>query len=65
MFGQAKIRYHVVKPGETLATISKDYYGDEKYLAAIYQANRQYIDNMNQIFPLQKLAIPYLTIHRD
>lgn len=61
----SQIRYHTVKQGETLATISKDYYGDEKYLAAIYQANRQYIDNMNQIFAGQMLAIPYLTIHRN
>lgn len=54
------IRYHTVKYGDTLASIAKRYYGSEDLFAVVYNANKHYIANMNQLTPLQKLAIPHL-----
>lgn len=56
------IRYHRVQPGETLATLSKLYYGTPYNVGVIYQHNRHYIKNPNVIYPGQKLCIPYLNV---
>ena len=48
--------------GETLATLSKLYYGTPENVGVIYNHNRSYIKNPNVIYPGQRLCIPYLSI---
>ena len=55
------IRYYRVKRGETLSSISKMFYGDEKFAMTIFQSNRHYITNPNEIYSGQQLAIPFVT----
>lgn len=55
------IRYHQVQYGETLGTLSKLYYGTIDGVPVIFNHNRAYIPNPNQIYPGQKLCIPYLS----
>lgn len=55
------ICYYRVKRGETLSSISKMFYGDEKYAMAIFQSNRHYITNPNEIYSGQQLAIPFIS----
>ena len=54
------IRYHRVKRGETLSSISNLYYKTDEYALVIFQHNRAYIYNPNEIYSGQQLAIPYL-----
>jgi nucleoid-associated protein YgaU len=51
-------RTHIVRKGETLQTIAKEYYGDEKYWNNIYQANKDDIGRGGVLTPNQVLAIP-------
>jgi len=57
-----KPRYHVVKNGENLYTISEQYFGQGNQTAgtkAIQQANPEKIKDINTIFPGWRLRIPY------
>jgi LysM repeat protein len=49
---------YTVQAGDTLYGIAQQYYGDGKYWAGLYQANRSTISNPNQIDVGQVLAIP-------
>lgn len=53
------IRYHTVRPGETLEGLAKKYYGDRKLAMFIYKHNEQYIRDPNVIYPGQKIIIPH------
>lgn len=56
------MRVHVVEWGETLGSLVKRYYGiapNAHMVGYIWQHNRQQIDNPNQIYPGQRLMIPY------
>ena len=49
------MKQHVVRPGETLASIAKTYYGTESAAMYIWKHNRHEIPNPNDIpigFPL-------------
>ena len=55
-------RYHVVQKGESLYTISEQYYGQgnqTKGTKAIQQANPERIKDINTIHPGWRLRIPY------
>ena len=57
-----KPRYHVVKNGENLYTISEQYFGQGNQTAgtkAIQQANPEKIKDIDTIFPDWRLRIPY------
>jgi nucleoid-associated protein YgaU len=57
-------RTHRVQYGDTLASLAKLYYGDETLYAYIYQHNRHYIAQMNQLSPGQVLTIPFLPVRK-
>ena len=47
---------YVIKPGDTLANICKQYYGSIKQLAQLCEANN--ISDANKIMPGQKIVLP-------
>lgn len=49
---------HTVQPGETLASIAKLYFGSASRDKAIFAANRDRLNEPEQIFPGQQLVIP-------
>ncbi|MCF7568065.1 LysM peptidoglycan-binding domain-containing protein [Sabulilitoribacter arenilitoris] len=51
---------HVVKPGETLGKIAKQYYGDVMKYKNIFAANSDILKNPDLIHPNQELIIPNL-----
>jgi LysM repeat protein len=53
-----KGRYYVVKKGDTLAAISRRFYGDTKFWKSIHNANQRAISNPNALEPGVNLRIP-------
>lgn len=51
-------RTYTVKSGDSLSAIAKREYGDASEWRAIYEANRDQIDNPDLIQPGQELKIP-------
>jgi len=51
-------QYYVIKSGDTLSAIAKQFYGDPNKYQAIFDANREAIKDTNLIFPGQKIRIP-------
>ena len=51
---------HVVKSGETLGKIAKQYYGDPMKYKNIFAANSDILKNPDLIYPEQELIIPNL-----
>jgi len=51
---------HVVKSGESLSKIAKQYYGDPMKYKAIFEANTGILKNPDVIHPDQELIIPNL-----
>ena len=51
-------RRHVVREGESLASIARDYYGDDERAQAIYAANRDQIRDPEHLRPGQTLILP-------
>jgi len=49
---------YVVKPGDSLSKIAKQYYGDASLYDKIFQANRDVLKDPNKIQVGQKLRIP-------
>lgn len=54
----AEGKLHVVRPGESLATIARDELGDVALWELIYRANRDRIKDPTRIYPGQTLTIP-------
>jgi nucleoid-associated protein YgaU len=52
--------HHTVKSGESLSKIAKHYYGNPMKYTAIFNANRNILDNPDLIHPGQDLVIPNL-----
>jgi len=50
--------YHTVKPGETLASIAKRHLGSAARELDIFEANRDRMNDPEQICPGQQLLIP-------
>jgi nucleoid-associated protein YgaU len=55
--GQSQRRY-VVRPGDTLSRISKEFYGDPNQYMRIFEANRNILKDPNRISAGQELVIP-------
>jgi len=51
-------KFHIVRRGETLSTISAKYYGSENKWQKILDANRSQIKDANRLQPGTKLIIP-------
>jgi nucleoid-associated protein YgaU len=51
--------YHTVGPGETLASIAERYLGSTSREMAIFEANRDRMNDPDQILPGQQLLIPW------
>jgi nucleoid-associated protein YgaU len=51
-------QYYVIKSGDTLSAIAKQFYGDANKYQKIFEANREVIRDANLIFPGQKIRIP-------
>ena len=51
-------QYYVIKSGDTLSAIAKQFYGDANKYNQIFEANREVIKDPNLIFPGQKIRIP-------
>lgn len=51
--------YHTVRPGETLASIAERYLGHASKEMAIFEANRDRMNDPDQIMPGQQLLIPW------
>jgi hypothetical protein len=51
-------QYYIIKSGDTLSAIAKQFYGDANKYPRIFQANREVIKDANLIFPGQKIRIP-------
>jgi LysM repeat protein len=51
-------RFYTVRPGDTLSTISREFYGDATQHTKILDANRGVLNDPNQISPGQELVIP-------
>lgn len=49
---------YTVQPGDTLIGISHKVYGDRRYWRAIFEANRDLLDDPGHIYPGQVLRIP-------
>jgi phospholipase/lecithinase/hemolysin len=62
-----EISSYIVKPGDNLWKISKEYYGEQtnakimQLSQAIYQANRDQIQNPNLIYPNQTIKLPTMS----
>ena len=51
-------RTYVVKSGDTLSKISKEFYGDANKYMDIFNANKDQLSDPNKIKPGQELKIP-------
>jgi len=54
----AKVEYYIIKKGDTLSAIAKQFYGKANDYPRIFEANREVIKDANLIFPGQKIRIP-------
>jgi nucleoid-associated protein YgaU len=55
---KAKVDYYVIKSGDTLSKLAKQYYGNAQEYPRLFEANREVIQDPNLIYPGQKIRIP-------
>jgi len=55
---QEKVEYYIIKKGDTLSAIAKQFYGKGSEYPRIFEANREVIKDANLIYPGQKIRIP-------
>jgi nucleoid-associated protein YgaU len=55
---EKKVEYYIIKKGDTLSAIAKQFYGKPNDYPRIFEANREVIKDANLIFPGQKIRIP-------
>jgi nucleoid-associated protein YgaU len=53
-----KVDYYIIKKGDTLSAIAKQFYGKANDYPKIFEANREVIKDANLIYPGQKIRIP-------
>lgn len=53
-----KVEYYVIKSGDTLGKIAKEFYGNAGKYPQIFEANREVIEDPDKIYPGQKIRIP-------
>ena len=56
---------YTVEKGDTLSHIAKEHYGKAGKWRAIFEANRDQIDDPDKIFPGQVLKIPAIDVDGD
>ena len=56
--GSTSTRTYKVQPGDTLSKIAKEFYGNANQYNRIFEANRDKLDNPDQIRVGQELVIP-------
>jgi len=52
------VRMYEVKSGDTLSKISEEMYGDASLYGMIFEANKPMLDDVDKIYPGQRLVIP-------
>ena len=57
----AQANFYVVKSGDTLSKIAKEFYGDAMKYPAIFEANKPMLSHPDKIYPGQTLRIPTAT----
>ena len=55
---QEKVEYYLIKKGDTLSAIAKQFLGNANDYPKIFEANREVIRDPNLIFVGQKIRIP-------
>jgi len=55
---QEKTEYYIIKKGDTLSSIAKQFYKKASEYPRIFEANREVIKDANLIYPGQKIRIP-------
>lgn len=55
---QEKVEYYIIRKGDTLSAIAKQFYGNASEYPRIFEANREVIRDPNLIYPGQKIRIP-------
>ncbi|MBK1619577.1 peptidoglycan-binding protein LysM [Lamprobacter modestohalophilus] len=53
-----EVEFYIIKKGDTLSAIAKQFYGDANAYPQIFEANREVIKNPDLIYPGQKIRIP-------
>ena len=53
-----KVEYYVIKSGDTLGRIAKQFLGSANKYPEIFEANRVVIEDPDKIYPGQKIRIP-------
>lgn len=51
-------QFYVIKSGDTLGKIAKQFYGNAMEYPRIFEANREIIEDADKIYPGQKIRIP-------
>ncbi|MCR9262350.1 MAG: peptidoglycan-binding protein LysM [Pseudomonadaceae bacterium] len=52
------VQYYVIKSGDTLYGVAKEFYGNGMKYPEIFEANREVIEDPDKIYPGQKIRIP-------
>ncbi len=52
------VEYYIIKSGDSLPKIAKNFYGDAMTYPRIFDANREIILDADLIYPGQKIRIP-------
>ena len=55
---QEKVEYYIIKKGDTLSAVAKQFLGNANDYPKIFEANREVIRDPNLIFVGQKIRIP-------
>lgn len=58
------MKFHTVRPGDTLESIALAYYKDADLDNYIFQANTTVIQDINNLYPGQCIVIPHLPLLR-
>ena len=53
-----KVEYYTIKSGDTLSSIAKQFLGNASAYNQIFEANREVIQDVDKIYPGQKIRIP-------
>jgi len=65
IIGGASERTYTVEKGDTLSHIAKAHYGKASKWHALFEANRDQLDDPDKIFPGQVLKIPAIDLDGD
>lgn len=55
---ESGVEFYIIKKGDSLSKIAKEYYGDAMKYPVIFDANREVIKDADLIYPGQKIRIP-------